>query len=149
MFTNAKLSECCALIATIDPQTVSNAAELFTDVIDFGSVQQVMACALTGNMAAETIDFKFYSCDSDGSNAAAVTGKAATQLAAHATNNDNKQLIINVRDTDLLASGKRYGKFGLVTGGATGGAASVCVHGSLRQGLAADNDLASVAEIVS
>ena len=145
--TNQKLSELAALVATIDPQTVAN-TELFTDVIDFGAMMQVTAIAALGNMANETVDFKFYSCDSDGSNAAAVTGKAITQLAASASANDNKQAIINVRGSDLLASGKQYGKFGLVTGGGTGGPAAVVVLGVPRQGIAADNDLSSVAQIV-
>ena len=57
---------------------------------------------------AETVDFKCYSCDANGANAAAITGLAATQLAAHATNNDNVQIAINVRDAHLLASGKQH-----------------------------------------
>jgi hypothetical protein len=147
MFGNQKMSEGCAVVAVLAPVTVVN-TEVFTGVVDFGAVQQAMAVLSLGNMAAETIDFKFYSCDSDGSNAAAVTGKAATQLAAHASNNDSKQVIINVRDTDLLASGKQYGKFGVVTGGASGGPAGITVLGSLRQGQAADGDLAGVVEII-
>lgn len=142
-----KLSEALAVVGVIDPQTLAS-SETFTDVVDMGALQQVVAVLLTGNMAAETIDFKAYSCDSDGSNAAAITGRAATQLAAHATNNDNKQLVINLRDTDLSASGKQHAKFGFVTGGATGGPVAVAVLGSPRQGLASANDLASVAEIV-
>lgn len=142
-----KMSEAIALVATIDPATVAN-TEVFTDVVDMGALLQAMAVALIGNVPAETIDFKAYSCDSDGNNAAAITGRAATQLAAHATNNDGKQLVINVRTGDMLASGKQHVKFGLVTGGATGGPCAVAVFGSPRQGLASANDLASVAEIV-
>ena len=77
---------------------------------------------MLGNMAAETIDFKAYTCDSNGTNAVAL--KSATQLAAHASNNDNMQVIIGVRAPDLLASGKQHIKFGLVTGNTTGGPAS-------------------------
>lgn len=142
-----KLSERLALVATIDPATVAN-TEVFTDVVDMGANMQAMAIASLGNMASETIDFKCYSCDSNGSNAAAISGLAATQLAAHASNNDNTQLIINVRDADLLASGKQHIKFGLVTGGATGGVSSVAVIGLPRQGLASAADLSSVAQIV-
>lgn len=142
-----KLYEFIGVVATIDPSTVAN-TEIFTDVVDMGAMRQAVAIALLGNMAAETIDFRALSCDSDGSNAAAITGRAATQLAAHASNNDNKQLIINLRDSDLLASGKQYVKFGLVTGGATGGPASVTVLGAPRQGIGATNDLASVLEII-
>lgn len=143
----SKISESLAVVGTIDPATVAN-TEVFTDVVDLGAMRQAMAVALIGNVPAETVDFKCYSCDSDGNNAAAITGRAATQLAAHASNNDNKQLVINVRDGDLVASGKQHVKFGLVTGGATGGPCAVVVLGAPRQGLATDNDLASVAEIV-
>jgi hypothetical protein len=144
---NSKLSEAVAVVGTIDPATVAN-TEVFTDVVDLGANRQAVAIALIGNVPAETIDFKAYSCDSDGNNAAAITGRAATQLAAHASNNDGKQMVINVRDGDLLASGKQHVKFGLVTGGATGGPCAVVVLGAPRQGLASGNDLASVAEIV-
>lgn len=142
-----KISEALALVATIDPQTLAN-TETFTDVVDMGANTQAIAILLTGNMAAETIDFKAYSCDSDGNNAAAITGRAATQLAAHASNNDAKQVVINLRDTDLLASGKQHVKFGFVTGGASGGPVAVTVLAAPRQGLASASDLASVVEIV-
>ena len=144
---NGKLSEGLAVVATIDPATIAN-TETFTDVVDIGANSQALAVALLGNMASETIDFKAYSCDSDGTNAAAISGRAATQLAAHASNNDAKQLVINLRDGDLLASGKQHVKFGLVTGGATGGPASVVVLARPRQGLASAADLSSVVEIV-
>lgn len=147
MFGNQKLCEGVALAAALAPVTLAN-TELFTGVVDLGANQQAMGILMLGNMAAETIDFKFYSCDSDGSNAAAVTGKAATQLAAHASSNDGKMVVINVRDTDLLASGKQYGKFGAVTGGATGGPAAMLVVASPRQGQADANDSANVVQIV-
>ena len=148
MNQNQKLCEGLALVATIDPATIAN-TEIFTDVVDMGAMRQAMAIALLGNEAAETVDFKAYSCDSNGSNAVVIAGKTATQLAAHASNNDNMQLVINLRDTDLLASGKQYVKFGLVTGGATGGPAAVAVLGAPRQGAAADSDLASVLQIIA
>lgn len=129
MHLNQKLSEALAIVGTIDPQTVVN-VEQFTDVLDFGQLQQALGIVLLGNIAAETVDFKFYACDSNGTNAVAV--KSATQLPAHASNNDLTQLAINVRDSELLASGKQYGKFGLVTGGASGGPAAAVVLGRLR-----------------
>lgn len=142
-----KLAEALALVATLDPGTVVN-VEQFTDVVDMGAMDQCVGIALLGNMAAETIDFKAYSCDANGSNAVALTGRAATQLAAHASNNDGVQLLINVRNEDLQASGKQHVKFGLVTGGASGGPAAVAVLATPRQGWGAANDLASVAQIV-
>lgn len=143
----AQIAEALAVVATIDPATVANTIA-YTDVVNMGLHQQVMAVCALGNMAAETIDFGAFACDANGDNPVAITGRAATQLAAHATNNDARQLIINLRDTDLNADGRQYVKFGLVTGGATGGPAGVVVLASPRQGLAADVDLATVVEIV-
>lgn len=145
MFTNVAAGEKIAVVGTIDPATVAN-SEQFTDVIDMSKFHQVLGIALLGNMAAETIDFKCYYCDSDGNNAAAL--KSATQLAAHASNNDATQIAINVRADDLVAQSKRYIKFGLVTGGATGGPAAVVALGTdARFSPASDSDLASVVQI--
>jgi hypothetical protein len=142
--TNVKAREKLAILGTIDPQTVVN-TEVFTDVVDVSGFHQVYGIALLGNMAAETVDFKAYRCASDGNSAVALT--SATQLAAHATNNDNKQIAINVRSDDLIASGARYIKFGLVTGGATGGAAAVVALGvDARFNPASSSNLSSVAE---
>lgn len=143
--TNAKLRETLPVVAVINPQVVAN-SEKFSSVIDFSILHQAIAIASLGDIAAEAIDVKFYACDSDGNNASAVT--SATQLAAHASNNDNKQIIINVRAADLLASGKQYGKFGIVTGGATGGPAGLVVLGQPRAGAASAQDLASVVQLV-
>lgn len=142
---NIAAGEKFALVGTIDPATVAN-TETFTDVVDMSKFHQVLATALLGNMAAETITFKAYSCNSDGSSS--VELKAATQLAAHASNNDNTQIVISVRAEDLQASGKQYVRFGLVTGGATGGTCAVTVHATdARFTPASDNDLASVQQV--
>jgi hypothetical protein len=126
MNANVAAGEKLAILGTIDPQTVAN-TEKFSDVIDMNTFHQVLAIAMTGDMASETIDFKCYTCDSDGTNATAL--KTATQLAASASANDNAQVAISVRADDLVATSKRYIKFGLVTGGATGGAAAAVVLG--------------------
>lgn len=139
---NALASERFAVVATIDPATIAN-TEIFSDVIDMSRWGQVLGIALLGNMASETVDFKSYTCASDGSSKVAL--KNATQLAAHASNNDNTQLLINLRAEDLSTSGARYVVFGLVTGGATGGPASVVALATdAHFQPASDNDLASV-----
>jgi hypothetical protein len=134
-----------SIIATIDPQTVAN-SEVFSDVIDMGDYEEVFAVALTGAMASETIDFKAYYCVAAGSSA--VELKAATQLAAHADNNDGAQVAIHVRPDDVIAATQdtllRFVKFGLVTGGATGGPCGVVVFGKPRYTPASGNDLATV-----
>lgn len=145
MDSNVRATEKVALVATLDPVTVVN-VEQFSDVVDMSKYHQIIGIAMTGNMAAETIDFKVYTCDSNGSNATVL--KAATQLAAHATNNDGVQIIIGVRPADLVATSKQYVKFGLVTGNTTGGPAAVAVLAvDIRQGLAANTDLSSVVEL--
>lgn len=126
MTPNVKASEKIALVGAVNPQTVSN-TEVFTPVVDLGAYHQALGIAMLGNMASETIDFKAYRCDSDGGNAVAL--KSATQLAASAAANDNKQVLINVTADELMAAGAQYVKFGLVTGGATGGAAAVVALG--------------------
>ncbi len=145
MDINVAAGEKLAVVGTIDPATVAN-TEVFTDVIDMSKFHQVLGIALIGNVASETIDFKAYSCASGGGSAASL--KVATQLAAHASNNDNTQLVINVRAEDMQASGQQYIKFGLVTGGATGGPCSVVALGvDAKFSPASDSDLASVQQI--
>jgi hypothetical protein len=145
MNVNIAAGEKLAILGRINPQTVAN-TEVFTDVVDLSRFHQALGIALLGNMAAETIDFKCYTCDSDGSNASAL--KAATQLAASATANDNAQVAINVRAEDLQATSKRYVKFGLVTGGATGGpAAAIALGVDARLDMASADNLASVKQV--
>lgn len=122
MTPNVKATEKIALVGVVNPQTVAN-TELFSGVIDLAAYHQALGIALLGNMASETIDFKCYRCDADGSNAVAI--KSATQLAASAAANDNKQILMNLTADELMASQAQYIKFGLVTGGATGGPACV------------------------
>ncbi len=143
----ANAYEKAAVIGTIDPQTVSN-TEKFSDVIDMKDFHQVLCIFMLGNMAAENIVARCVTCDSSGSNAAAL--KTADTLSAHATNNDNKQIVISVRGEDLpgTSNANRYVKFGLVTGGSTGGPASAIVLGiDPKHGPAEKHDLATVVEI--
>lgn len=139
MTPNVKATEKIALVGVVNPQTVAN-TELFSGVIDLAAYHQALGIALLGNMASETIDFKCYRCDADGSNAVAI--KSATQLAASATANDNKQILINLTADELMASQAQYIKFGLVTGGATGGPACVV-------GLGVDSRFAPVTQATS
>lgn len=128
MLMNAKGGEKIAVVGKISPATVANTIA-YSDVVDVSLYSGVMAIALFGDMANETLDFKCYTCDSDGSNPAALTGAAMTQLAASASANDNKGAIISILSDALMASGKQYVKFGLQTGNTTGGAQSMVVLG--------------------
>jgi hypothetical protein len=139
-------SDRVAVVATVDPQTVANAEKL-TDAVDMSLWHEAMFVCLLGDMAAETIDFKVKESDAAAGSYAAL--KSASQLAAHASSNDNKQIVINVKAEELTA-GRRYLKGSLVTGGATGGPACVVALGlNPRHAPASDDDLADVVEIVS
>jgi hypothetical protein len=99
-----------------------------------------------GDMAAETIDCVVETCDSNGSNN--VSLKAATQLAAHATNNDNKQIVVAINVDEMIASGKEYIRGRITTGGVTGGTCQIAVLGlEPAYGPAGGFDNASVVEI--
>lgn len=101
-----------------------------------------------GDMAAETIDFAVVACNSGGTGDTTITGKAVTQLAANASANDNKQLVIAVDEADLIASGLEYVQAKITTGGATGGLASIVTLGTHFNGPASGVDASSVVQIV-
>ena len=141
-------SERIAVVGTVDPQTVANSEQL-TDAVDMAKWHEAMFILCLGNMAAETIDFGVYESATSGGSYTAVTGKAATQLAAHASNNDNTQIVINVK-AEELSSGMRYLKGRAITGNSTGGPACVVALGlKPRHAPGSDDDLASVVQIVT
>lgn len=101
-----------------------------------------------GDMAAETIDCRIVKAtDSGGSNKEVL--KAATQLAAHATNNDDKSIVISL-DAEDVDEAKPFIAAEVLTGDTTGGPVGmVLLGGNPRHGPVTDFDAASVAEIVN
>lgn len=91
------------------------------------NIGKALVVFLLGDMASETIDCIVETCDSNGANNA--TLKAATQLAAHASNNDSKMIVVGVETNELSASGKQHIRGRIVTGGATGGTCTILVIG--------------------
>lgn len=148
MYPNNSVAEGLAVAGIINPATTANSARV-TGAIDLSVWDQLLFVFQLGDMASETIDAGVQSVDSDGtSNAADISGKQATQLAAHASNNDNKQIVIAVKSSDLIASGKRYVRGRMVTGGATGGPAGCVVLGIPHYGPADGVDLSSVVQVI-
>lgn len=141
--TNAKLAELLAVVAALPPAATAN-NQRFTDVVNMGKFHQAVAVIQLGDMAAETITVKAYACKPDGSGAVALEGNSPAVLAADAAANDNKQLVLNVRAEDLLLTELSHLKFGVVTGGASGGPVSAVVLAHPRQGWGAANNAASV-----
>lgn len=148
MYPNTSLADGLAVVGSITPATTANSQRV-TGAIDASKYEALLFVFQLGDMAAETIDCGVETCDSDGtSNTADITGKQATQLAAHASNNDGKQIVIGVKSADLLANAKRYVRGTIVTGGATGGPAACVVLGIGRYGPPSEVDASTVAQII-
>ena len=140
-----KLSEELAIIATIDPQTVTT-SEVFSDVVDMSKYWDVMAVFAGGNMAADgSMVCRAVTCDSAGNNASAF--KTASTVAV---GTDNTQVVIEVTNDDLAGgtatTADRYVKFGIVSAG-SGGAVACIVLGRAKYGPSNSGDLSTVANI--
>lgn len=108
--------------------------------------RRVALIAVLGDMAAETIDVAIYRA-SDSSGTGAESAKAATQLAAHASNNDNGIIIIELND-DEFSESKPYLAGRAVTGGATGGPVGLVLVGmDTREDEMTSIDSSSIKEI--
>lgn len=148
MYPNTSLADGLAVVGVVHPQTVNSTPKV-SGAIAAKTGFTYLAIFALGDMAAETIDMGIQSVDADGtSNAADITGLQATQLAAHATNNDNKQIVIAFDGNDLIASGKQHFRARMVTGNTTGGPGSCVVVCVPRYGPADGVDLASVVQAV-
>lgn len=151
MNPNVRLSEMLAVVGTIDPVVVVD-TELFTDYIDMSKFHQCIGIMQLGNVNDKTFDFVAYGY-SDEAAGDSTAIKSCTQLAAHATSNDGKQLVIGVTKEDLLAKcpagvDLRYVRFGMVSEAAQDGPVGVLALAAMANyDWARDSDLASVAEI--
>lgn len=124
----------------------ANSTPLATTAASLKNVGKALVVFRLGDMASETIDCVVETCDSNGANNA--TLKAATQLAASASANDSKIVVIGIDTNEVVASGKSHIRGKITTGGATGGTCSIAVLGlEPRNGPAAGIDNAAVVEI--
>ncbi len=139
-----RIYEMLPLLAQISPQTVANTPVL-SSYVAVKDLHEIFAEFQLGNMAAETIDVAIYQAtDSGGSGAKAL--KAATQLAAHATNNDNKVVQVSALAEDMdHDNGFTHVALRMVTGNTTGGAASATLRGRMRS-LTGDDQIAAAVE---
>lgn len=143
-----RIDEVVALVGTLDPVVVVD-TELFSDYVDMSKYQQVVAILQLGNVAAKTFDFACYQSILGGGVDKVTALKAATQLAAHAANNDGKQIMITVRQEDL-ASDCRYVRFGVKSEAAQDGPVAITVLAiNPRYGMANQGNLTSVVEVKS
>ena len=145
----SKLSEKLAIVATIDPEA-QTASAVTSDWIDMTIFRRVIFIFLVGELGSSaTVDGAIeQATDSGGSgNIALSPAKAITQLT-EASTDDDKQAIIEV-DASELTAGFTHIAAVLTTAVQTSDVALVALAGVPRYHPAADNDLASVDEIVS
>lgn len=132
-------------VAQVTTGTASS-TPLASTAVNMKNFGKALVIFCLGDMASETIDCIVETCASNGSSN--VSLKAATQLAAHASNNDSKQIVIAVENNECGPSGQSYIRGKITTGGVTGGTCSIIVLGlEPRQGVAGDNDNAAVVEV--
>ena len=141
------IHENIALCGTKDPAAVTG-SEVFTDVINMRDFHTVLFIFQTGVWVdAETLVARVVTCDSSGNNVAAL--KTATTLGAHATENDNVQILIEVRGDDLpgTTNADQYIKGGLVSSAGAGSLGAVTAVGLTKSLPSTNFDLASIQEI--
>jgi hypothetical protein len=146
---NNLMSEDVAVVATIDPD-VTAAGAVTSDWVDMGLYDQVLAIAMAGTLGTSaTFDAKLQQAtDSSGTGAKDIAGKAITQLTEAGADSD-KQALINCRAEELdLAGGFTHVALVITVAVATSDAGGLILGGGSRY-LPADNDLASVDEIVN
>lgn len=145
---SGKLSEELAVVGVADPIVLEDTAK-YTDYIDMSKFEQVLLVFAAGDVSAHTFDVKVREAkDGSGTDEQDLSGKAITQWAAHATNNDNDQAVICVRREDLTDGFTHIRGQMVSQSGQTGPVALIALGGNAAYNPASDNDLATVREIV-
>lgn len=156
MTMNAKPSELVAVLAAIDPDeyAAADATPLLSDAVDMSKFGALMAVISLGDVAATiSVNAKFTQATASGGSYKDVTGTSITALTG---DDDNKQVIINLRAEDLdIDGGYDFVKLSVtVSDSASPDAAVADVCATVlgffpRFAPASANDLASVDEIVN
>ena len=145
-------SEKFAIVATIDPDAYTSSTSAYTsDWANAEYFHEYLAVIAVGTIGTSgTIDAAIVQATSaTGAGSKAITGKSITQLTQAATQSDN-QAVINLRTDELdVAGGFSFVAVTLTVGTASADAGAVLLGCQPRFGPASDNDLASVAEIVT
>ena len=138
-------SERAAVVAVIQPVD-NNGATTLTASFDHSEFGESMWIVQVGVIAAGGVtDFKLQSSATSGGTYADITGKSITQFSA---TDDGKTAIINLK-AEELPTGEPFVK-GRLLSGAGSALASVVALGLLpRYGPANDDDLSTVAQIVT
>lgn len=147
---NQLVSEAVGVVATIDPDAYA-AGTVTSDWVDMSTCERIMAIVLAGTLGTgATLDAKLeQATDSSGTGAKDITGKAITQLTKIG-GDDNKQAIINLSADELdVDNGYTHARLSITVSNAASDGGGIVLGAGFRYGPATDNDLASVAEVVS
>jgi len=144
---SGSINEDLAVIATIDPDVYVASTEN-TDEIDMSIFDEMMFTVMTGTLGASaTIDFKVQESATSGGSFSDISGRAITQLTQAGSDSD-KQAVLRVRKGHL-SEGKQFIR-GVLTIAVATSDVGVIGHGrKSNYAPATDDDLVSVAEIVS
>lgn len=143
-------SDRAAIVGAIDPDAYA-ASTVATGWVDIANWSQLMAIVAVGDMVAtSTVDAKIrQATDNSGTSAKDVTGLAITQLTQAGTD-DNKQAVINVKQTDLDYNNDfQFVQLSVTIGTAGSDLGGLLLGFDPRYNTASDSDASTVDEIVS
>lgn len=147
---NLLASDRAAIVGQINPASHA-AGSVSTGWVDMTKFATLMAIVQAGVLGASaTLDAKIEQAqDSGGTGVKDVDGKAITQLTK-AGSDDNKQAVINLRQSNLDANnGFTHARLTITVATAASIAAATVVGLDPRYGAASDGDAATVDEIVA
>ncbi|MEM1345184.1 MAG: hypothetical protein AAGI34_11470 [Pseudomonadota bacterium] len=148
MYANALPSERVGVLGAIDPD-VTPAGSVNTGWLSLVGFHAAMALIMTGTLGAgATVDARLQQATSaSGADAKDIADKAITQIVK--AGGDDKQAIIDLRDTDLdIEGGFAFIRLVVTVGGATSDVGALVLGFDPREAPPAEVDAASVVEIV-
>lgn len=148
MYTNSRIGEQMALLATLDPVS-QGAGTITTGWVNAGKFARLWAEIKVGVMTATgTVDAKLQQAtDGAGTGAKDITGKAITQLLAAGGN--NRQVEIDCRDDELdVNNGFCFVRLSLTVTTAASLVAAGLWGVFPRNGLGSDSNQAGVVQLV-
>lgn len=148
--SNLSPSSRVGVVGIIDPDAYA-AGTYTTGWVDMQAHFALLGIVMAGDLGASaTIDAKIeQATSSGGAGAKDVTGSAITQLTKAGTD-DNKQVMINVFQSDLDRNNAyRYVRLSMTVAVATSDGGAILLSTDQRYGAATDSDLTVVDEVVS
>ncbi|HYV40100.1 MAG TPA: hypothetical protein VE988_30720 [Gemmataceae bacterium] len=136
--------ERAAVVATTDPANINNST-VTSDAVDMSKFHEALFIIILGAVDA-AITAKLQESATAGGSYSDISGKAITALGG---TDDNKQVVINLKSSEMTPS-KSFVKLSITcANGTTNIVGSVAIGMKPRFGPASDDDLSSVAEIVT